>query len=187
MAAMVQDKRVYVRHRWCPWCRMCLQQTLITAMVQDKCAYSRNWSLPCYKMCLQQILMAAMAKYNWVDIRHWWCLWCKINVSTAHTDHCHGADLSSVYSRHWSLSWYKINGDRHWWMPWCMINVSTGDTGDCHGSEHHCTSTEHSRHQLSWSKTSKLKLLQIKIYFCHEDIITWNIQRKAMLKADCYV
>jgi hypothetical protein len=60
------------------------------------------------------------------------------------------------------------------------------DTGECHGSEHQCTSTEHSRHQLCWSKTSKLKLLQIIIYFCHEDIITWNIQRKAMLKTDCY-
>jgi len=72
-------------------------------------------------------------------------------------------------------------------MPRCTINVSTGDTGDCHGSEHQCTSTEHSRHQLSWSKTSKLKLLQVIIYFCHKDIITRNIQRKAFLKADCYI
>ena len=38
-----------------------------------------------------------------------------------------------------------------------MHDVSTGDNGDCHDSEHLCTSTEHSRHQLSWSKTSKLK------------------------------
>jgi len=45
----------------------------------------------------------------------------------------HGANC--VYSRHWSLPWYKINVySRHWSLPWYNINVSTADTDGCHGA-----------------------------------------------------
>jgi len=40
---------------------------------------------------LQHTLMAAMVKYKWAYVTHRWCPWCKINVSTADTDHCHDA------------------------------------------------------------------------------------------------